>query len=273
MKWAKDFFNFYLEASFHVALAAYSLVWVTVIMLNIPADRHLCYALFFGTIACYNFIKYGVEAHKYILVSGRYVKLIQSISIAALFLAFYHFYFLPHTIWIAVGLLILFTALYTLPVLPGSKNFRSLGGFKIFIVAMVWALATVILPLFAAKKALFPNAGIELVQRFLLISVLMLPFEIRDLNVDPPQLHTIPQRLGIKKTKWMGVVMAGCFFLLSLAKHPLSGAEIGSKGVMCVLLLLMLWQTKEHQSKYFASFWVESVPLMWWGITLCMFYG
>ncbi len=266
MKLVIRFFNFYLDASFHVAWAAVSFVHVTGMVLDIPLDNYLMLTLFFGTIACYNFTKYGVEAEKYLLVSGRYQKWIQGISIFSLVAALYNFYFLPLTVWIGFGLIILLTALYTLPVLPKSKNFRSLGGFKIFIVAIVWAMATVAIPSLAADKVLHLEIGIELVQRFLLVVVLMLPFEIRDLRYDPPELRTIPQSIGVKKTKYLGVGMAVCFFLLTFLKNDLTPEEMLSKGVIFALLLIVLRNTKKKQAKYFASFWVESVPLIWWGL-------
>jgi len=77
MKLLLRFFNFYLDASIHVALAVFSLVYVTTITLNISINSHLIYFIFFGTIVCYNFIKYGVEADKYFLVANPYHKNIQ----------------------------------------------------------------------------------------------------------------------------------------------------------------------------------------------------
>lgn len=264
MKWVIRFFNFYLDASFHVALAAFSFIQITAILLHIPYNRHLNLTLFFGTLACYNFIKYGVEAEKYLLVSGSYQKWIQAVSILSLGLALYHFYFLPRTVWIGFGLLSLLTAFYTLPVLPQSKNLRSLGGFKIFIVAGAWAIATVVIPILVVNRSIFWDETIELTQRFILVVVLMLPFEIRDLKYDPPALRTLPQVIGIKRTKLVGVLGAFFFLFLTFLKDHPSNAEITSKGIIFMLLLALLWGTKREQHSYFASLWVDAVPLVWW---------
>ncbi len=266
MKWLIRCFDFYLDASIHVAWATVSFLQITAIVLAITINCHLYFALFFGTVACYNFIKYGVEAEKYLLVSGKYLMWIQGISIFSLLVALYHFCFLPPAVWFGFGLLILLTALYALPVLPKAKNFRSFGGFKTFIVAIVWSLATVTIPLLTTDSILNLDAGIELIQRFILVVVLLLPFEIRDLEFDPPTLRTIPQRIGIKRTKLLGVGMAVCFFLLTFFKNHITPEEMGSKAAIFFLSLVVLWVTKKKQSKYFASFWVESVPLIWWAI-------
>ena len=45
----------------------------------------------------------------------------------------------------------------------------------------------------------------------------MLPFEIRDMQYDSLKLSTIPQRIGVMKTKIIGVFML-LFFLLEFFK-------------------------------------------------------
>lgn len=31
-----------------------------------------------------------------------------------------------------------------------------------------------------------------------------------------------------------------------------------------ILLIILIWYSSPRQSKYYASFWVESVPIFWW---------
>jgi hypothetical protein len=35
-----------------------------------------------------------------------------------------------------------------------------------------------------------------------------------------------------------------------------------------LVLLMVLWRTKKVQSPYFASFWVEGIPIVWLAIVL-----
>ena len=149
MKRLRLVFAFYLDASIHVALAVFALVFCTGYTLHILIDGHLAYFLLFGSISCYNFVKYGVEAEKYIRVANRYHKNIQFFSLICVALSMYHAFFLPVTTWLGIGVLVLLTGLYALPVMPGAKNLRNWGGFKIFLVALVWAGTTVTLPVLA----------------------------------------------------------------------------------------------------------------------------
>ena len=266
MKLLKRIFDFYLDASIHVALALFALLEVSSLTLNISHDVHLAMFLFFGTISAYNFIKYGVEAEKYILVANRYQKSIQLFSLASLVFAIYHAYFLPMTTWPVIGGLLLLTGVYALPVLPKAKNVRSWGGLKIFVVALVWAGATVLLLIVSKNYPVSWDVAMEAVQRFLIVLILMVPFEIRDLAYDRPELRTVPQRLGVANTKVFGGIALVLFFFITFLKDDVSIQETISKGTLFLLLGCMVLVTKRDQGKYFASFWVEAVPVFWWGM-------
>jgi hypothetical protein len=141
---------------------------------------------------------------------------------------------------------------------------RSLGGLKIFIVALVWAGATVILPIMASANHITWDVGVETLQRFILVLVLLMPFEIRDLKYDAPELKTIPQRFGITKTRSIAIFAALLFFLLTFLKKEISMMEVVGKGIFFLTLELVLLLTKREQSRYFASFWIEALPIFWW---------
>lgn len=257
-------FDFYLDASIHVAFAVIALVWVTRGILNISSNDHLGWFLFFSSIACYNFIKYGVEAKKYVVVANRYHRSIQLFSFCCVPFALYHAYDLNMATFLGVAALLALVGVYALPILPVSKNLRSWGGIKIFVVALVWSGTTVILPILSNEIPFSWDIGVEGVQRFLFVLVLMVPFEIRDLTIDSPELRTLPQRYGVTKTKRFGALITLAFFFITFLKDVISTEELISKGVVFLVLGMLIYGTKSNQSKYYASFLVESVPIFWW---------
>ncbi|MGJ8736845.1 hypothetical protein [Zobellia laminariae] len=271
MKAINRVFDFYLDASIHVAFAVYALVHVTDITLGYGVNQHLAWFLFFGSIACYNFVKYGVEAKKYILVANKYQKNIQFVSFIALAIALYHGYFLKLEVWMGIGGLVGLTGLYAVPLLPHAKNLRSWGGLKIFIVALVWAGATVILPVLSEGGPMEKDVWIECVQRFLFVLILLIPFEIRDLAYDSPELRTLPQRYGVANTKIFGSFCTLPFFFLIFLKDTISMYEAFAGGIMFLLLGALMFVTKRQQNRYFASFWVEGISIFWW--TLLFAFG
>lgn len=266
MKWLKHVFDFYLDASIHVALSVFFLVKITGLIFEISIDLHCSYFIFFATIACYNFVKYGVEAEKYVLVANQYHKGIQVFSLAALGFSLYHCYFLNFQVWVGIACLLFLTALYAIPVLPKNKNLRSWGGLKIFVVALVWAGVTACLPLLSSEMAISWDVSIEAFQRFVLVLVLLIPFEIRDLKYDQSELRTLPQQFGVTKTKFFGSLATLLFFFLTFLKDEISSNELILKGLLFLCLGVLMYSTKRNQSKYFASFWVESIPIFWWGL-------
>ncbi|SHJ74140.1 UbiA prenyltransferase family protein [Pseudozobellia thermophila] len=272
MKWLQRLFDFYLDASIHVAFAVFALVHVAGITLNIPIDRHLAWFLFFGTIVCYNFMKYGVEAEKYILVANRYHKNIQFASFVAFAAASYHAYFLPGRIWAALACLVFLTFLYALPVLPKAGKLRNLGGFKMLVVALVWAGTTVVLPALEWGRVGWWDTGIETLRHFLLVFILLIPFEIRDLVYDSPDLHTLPQRIGIARTKIVGALANMPLFFVVLFKDSIAVFELVAAGILFLGFGFLMFFTQRKQGRYFSSFFVESIPIMLWGVYLVLQY-
>jgi len=204
------------------------------------------------------------------VVASKYHKAIQLLSLIALGLALYHGYFLSLNVWLGILVLIFFTGLYALPVLPKAKNLRSWGGLKIFVVALVWAGTTVLLPVLTAEYLISWDICVETFQRFVMILILLIPFEIRDLAYDKAELRTLPQRYGVTGTKIRGGFAILVFFFSTFFKDDLSLEELILKGILFLVLGSMLFITKRRQSKYFASFWVEAIPIFWYGLALVL---
>lgn len=268
MRFLKNSFNFYLDASVHVALSVVCLMGATSMLLNIPMNFFLIGFTFFGTVVCYNFIKYGVEAKKYLIVSNVYHKTIQVFSFLCFVGALYFWFGLDKRIWIAILALVLISMLYAIPLLPKAKNLRSLGGFKIVTVALVWTGFTVLLPILEAQLPFNWDFWVTALQRFILVLLLLLPFEIRDLQWDDKDLKTLPQVLGIQKTKKLGVLLTLLFFILTFLKDDVSQIEYTMRLIPCVVLVLLFLSKSNFQAKYLASFWVEGIPIFWYGLFL-----
>ena len=263
MRTLKAFFDFYLDASIHVAVAVISMAGVTFHLLGSSSDIDLLGFIFFSVIVCYNFIKYGVEAYKYLIVSNAYHKIIQIFSFISFAFAIYFLIQLDEEIWLATVVLGVLSALYAVPLLPRAKNLRNLAGLKIYIVAFVWAGFSVLLPVLDANMSLNWDFSVTFIQRMLLVLVLILPFEIRDMQWDHKSLRTLPQVLGIKNTKRLGIGIALMFFLLTFLKDELHQLEIVLRLVLSAALVLVLCSGKRLQSRYFVMFWVEAIPIFW----------
>nr|WP_299000135.1 hypothetical protein [uncultured Allomuricauda sp.] len=262
MRTLRTLFDFYLDASIHVGLAVTALVIVSSLLLNIPIENALLGFSFFSTVVCYNFIKYGVEAKKYLIVSKTYHRKIQVFSFLGFIPTVFFASQLRQEVLVYIAGLGILSGLYAIPFLPKTKNLRNLAGFKIYVVALVWAGFTVLLPVVQHQSPFNWDVGVMLLQRFLLVIILMLPFEIRDMETDFKELWTIPQLIGIRRTMVLGVVLTLLFVLLTFFKDVLAEKELVSRVLLGVVLIPMLLVSKK-KSKYFTSFWIEAVPIFW----------
>ncbi len=274
MKVFEKLFNFYLNSSIHVALAVFALTYITFIEFDLESDKNLLYFVFFATITGYNFVKYfGVAKFHHRSLAG-WLKTIQVFSFFAFLALCYFALGLSYVTLICIAILAFITLLYAIPILPmryfrdKKKNLRQISGLKVYIIAFVWTFATVILPILENNIQINTDVILSSLQRYILVIVLMLPFEIRDLNFDSLKLGTIPQRIGIKNTKTIGAFLLLVFFFLEYFKDDISTVGLLASLGITLLTLLFLVFSHRNQSKYYSAFWVESIPIVWLGFLL-----
>ncbi|WP_461534213.1 UbiA prenyltransferase family protein [Sinomicrobium sp.] len=268
--------NFYIEASIHVALSACALTVITVFNFDLPFDWYVCLSVFFGTIVGYNFIKYGSEARRFYVVRTRYVKSIQYFSFVCFAICAYCLIHIRLPGLIVLFGLILLSFFYAVPLNASVRNIRNFPGIKIFIVALVWSGATVWLPLANNLDAsgsvglLGEDMIIEGIQRFLFVIVLTIPFEIRDMAVDDLSLGTIPQKVGVKNTRYIGALILLLVLFMELLKQKSGWSDFFGLLITSELLGLALWYSRVDQKKYYCSFWVEGIPIVWMVLLLLL---
>ena len=196
-----------------------------------------------------------------ILGLARNLKAIQLFSLGSFLVLLYFVFQQSQKILSTSFLLGVLTILYSIPFMK-SKSLRTLPGVKIFIVALVWAGVTVLFPWFTGEEQLAGEVWLPFVQRILWVVVLTLPFEIRDLAYDLPALGTIPQKLGVRKAKLLGVLFLVAILLLEGFKDTVSMAGILALFFAMALSGAFLLAAKKDQIMYYASFWVEATPLI-----------
>ena len=257
-------FDFYLKSSIHVAFSVYALVRMTQFMFEIPYDEPIAFFAFFGTIVGYNFVKYDGLARTQKRMMRNELKMIAVLSFFSfLAVGFFFFQLQLVTQTVAVGVLIL-TLLYTLPFFPNRKNARNWAGVKIYIVSLCWVGVTLMLPLVDAHQDLGWDFFIKCIQRFVLVFDLILVFEIIDLANDDSHLKTVPQQIGVKRTKLLGLGLLLPFYFLEFLKNNFIEKQLVVNLVLVIVLSLFLVFSNEKRSKYYTSFWVESIPILWW---------
>ena len=268
MKLFKILFRFYINASIHVGIAVYAFVRIAEQYLEVATNNALNYAIFFGTITGYNFVKYAGVAKLHHRSLTNNLKMIQIFSLFCFIAMCYFAFQLPLEILIFSTPFVGLTFLYAVPFLSGfHKNLRQISYLKVMVVAFVWSGFTVLIPYVASGKEMVLPVLLLGLQRFLIVVVLILPFDIRDVKYDAISLQTIPTKIGVEKTKRVGL---GLMVFALLIEYAINANAVFKNTFMIFffIVLVFLMRSKIEQSKYYSSFWVESLPLIWWLLIL-----
>lgn len=269
MKALRQIFDFYINSSIHVSLAVVSMSWLTLLEFQALNDKSILYFIFFASVTGYNFVKFFGLAKFHYRSLANWLKFIQVFSLISFILMCYYVLQIHIKTFIYLFGLGLITFLYAIPFLPRrflfdeKQNLRSVGGIKIYVIALVWTGVTVFIPLINNGVNISEEVYLTALQRFVFVIVLTLPFEIRDLRFDSLKLATIPQKIGERWTKIIGVMLLVIFYVLEFFK-----TEIFLKGHLVLLIItlitfFLLVKAKVNQGKYYSGFWVEGIPILW----------
>lgn len=258
-------FDLYIKSSLHVAFAVTAFAYISSHQFNLIHDPVLYCFIFSSTVVSYNLTKYltlsGADSIRLTLLL-KWIGAITGVGVLAMLVLLF---FLKPEMIIASLILGAVTAVYALPVSENRKNLRNIYGIKILIIALVWAGVTVLLPLInqGITSAGITDVITEGVQRLLFVAVLILPFDIRDLRSDTPSLGTIPMIIGIEQTKRFGTLLLLACVLIEAMQHPVISISFFVLLFICVITALMIHRSMVTQTPYFASFWVEGIPIFW----------
>lgn len=254
MKIFRRLVDFYIDGSIHVAFEVFCLLQITAISNHLEFIKYFPYCVFFGTVLGYNFLKYFEVFSKGFFRSNKYYAII-IVSILSGIGFLFSFYLLNYSI----QKLILISGFLVLM----YPFLRKYGWLKLFLVSFVVTFITVYIP-FQTANELSSDLYVCLIQRFLILTSLLIPFEIMDSKTDYKTLNTLPQLFGIRSAKLFGILLVIPFIILEFLKLYPSYLVLPI-GIITVLFIDF---TEFKRKKYYTSFWVESVPILWWILLL-----
>ena len=254
----KRLFDFYIQSSIHVGLAVFSLVYSTAFENDLC--KHITYpsCVLFGTILCYNFLKYFDVYRKGKFKSLKYYGII----LVCLF-SLYGFYFFFRIIIDAIKVQLILGGILVLvyPLL------RKHGILKMFFVSFVVAYLTAFV--YIIKSPMYHGIAIlDFAKRFVLISALMIPFEIYDSQHDDKAMNTLPQKFGIETAKKFGYFILLLFVVMDVVNFNFNGnikfQYLFIDILIVFVIAISIYFSSIKRNQYYTSFWVESIPILWW---------
>lgn len=212
-------------SNFFVSLCTISLAYRSLVIFNLPVSENISLLIFVGlaTFFTYNFqriVRFKQQPISNHLLVNRLnwmynnkKYLIIAIIISAIFSVkvIFNLHYYTLLILVFMGFLAIF---YVIKIIPFKKKWLSLREVpyvKIFLITIVWGLTTVVMPFFNQDR-LPPILSLDfyliLLQQFLFILAITIPFDIRDIDFDVKQnIKTFPILLGKKKAIIFAVIL------------------------------------------------------------------
>jgi 4-hydroxybenzoate polyprenyltransferase len=161
---------------------------------------------------------------------------------------------------------------YGLPLFTiGEQKFglRNIPGLKLFMIALVWTMSCVLLPVLESQAAHLSvismrDTTLLIAKRFLFIAAIAIPFDIRDLFEDKQfGLKTIPVAWGEKNAYlFCQVLLAGYLVLLFLFRNNGFSTDFWALTLVMVLTGWLIFKSKWEKNEYYYFFYLDGVLIL-----------
>jgi len=263
----KRILDFYIFSNLHVALAGFCITKITLIKYNV-SNSWVPFFVLFCILASYNFIRfYELKTKRLSWFKNWFLKNrfgILFLSIVSIIMVFFITFFTKFNLksFIILFPFALMTVFYVIPFFKFKNiefSFRYFPAIKIFSIAVSWAGISVLFPLEEAEIKFNATVYIEFIQRILILIAITIPFDIRDIDSDFKSLKTLPQMLGVKNAKILGILLLLLFVILGFFNNSFFKTDI----LIAIITGAFLWFSTENRTRYYTGFWVESIPIVW----------
>ena len=260
MKWIKLLLDIYVKGSIHVALSVFSMSSLSLLSLNKNIPELQLLIVFFASYVYYNLIKFAPVGFKGTNQPTIFWNWLKLSTLLSLLILLYLVKDLSKDSWFILALSLIFGVLYVQKeLLPIS---RENGWIKAFLVSLVWALITAVLPSTLLQEDWF---GLEIIllffSHFFLVLALLVPFEIRDMSVDQLMMPNLAQQLGVQKIKWVGYLSLILSIILWMLATDLGVYYQLAYFIFYFITMALIVGAKIDQSQNYTSLWVEAIPI------------
>jgi hypothetical protein len=270
MKWIKLLLDIYVKGSIHVALSVFSMSSLSLLSLNKTIPESQLLIVFFASYVYYNLIKFVPVCFKGTNQPSIFWNWLKLSTLLSLLILLYLVKDLSKDSWFILALSSFFAMLYVQKeLLPIS---RENGWIKAFLVSLVWALITAVLPFTLLHEDWFSLEIILLFfSHFFLVLALLVPFEIRDVSVDQLMMPNLAQQLGVQKIKWVGYLSLILSIILWMLVTDLGVYFQSAYFIFYLITVALIAGAKIDQPQSYTSLWVEAIPIFLlvsvWGLS------
>lgn len=265
----KKIISFLLYSNLFVSLCVLALTIRTILILDVNVEKYFFYFILFSTLFTYHFqriirISYKEYSSDNLNWNKTNFKLSVIICLISLAVCFGLVFSLNQTS--LYFLIPLFFISFLYPLKSFSKiSLREVPFLKIFLIAIVWTFTTTILVVTESNNEISFKLIPLILDRFLFVLAITIPFDIRDLKFDKDEIKTIPMVFGVTGAKNIAFV---CLFLSVLAVLyqycflALSYHFLVSHAFTCTIAFLFVAYSQTSNKDFYFSFFVEGLSVI-----------
>ena len=264
--------DFFVSSNFYVSLGVSCLTALSMHVYRIE-NYHLQGFVFFSTLFLYNFIRLvpgdsifkSVKSNRHKFIYDHNIYLWALVIFSGLFSIYFVLPIFRFILWPLIISAVISLA-YGLPILRFKSSWnrmREVPGLKIFLIAFVWAIVTEGFPNLLANQ---DWSLLALLERFLFVVAITIPFDIRDLKFDRNEILTIPQYFGVKWAKFFGIICLVAAEII-LAYRTFIAGEINLIGCLAIYITyevstVLVYFSKEQMSERYVTLGVEGMSIL-----------
>ncbi|MBB6002821.1 UbiA family prenyltransferase [Arcicella rosea] len=277
--------HFLINTNIYISLAAVALTVETQLQLGMPPQWHpYLFIIFFATLFDYNLHRLvTVLSNKEALNSDKHKWLKEYLNLFYALVAFsvmgflIAVYFAKKEVLITLSPFAFITLFYSLPVFKNQKylfRLREIPILKIFLISIVWSATTILLPIVQSGKSFdFLHVSLMLIERFLFVFAIAIPFDIRDMQGDEQSgLKTIPLVIGVKKSMNLANALIMLFLIVSLLHYYDSVSFILLAFALSAISTLFILNSKSLQKWSFYHYGILDGTMLLQGALVLIFH-
>ena len=277
-KYLRQALDCLLFSNIFIALCAVAQGLVTYQLLGTEPEMHVLGLLFCSTLALYNFSILYTKAQKPEKSPFRRVRWISShyrlmitLTIIAVLCILPLTFFLNTASRILLISLAIVSVAYSLPIFSiHDKHFglRNIPGVKLFLIAIVWSLSCVLLPILELESNIEASVTVNdsillIAKRFLFIAAITVPFDIRDLFQDKRnELKTIPVILGEKNALLICQTLLGVYLILLFLFTKKIDSNFLGLFLTIILAGWLIFKSRWEKNEYYYFLYLDGTMIV-----------
>lgn len=277
-KYLKQILDFLLFSNVFIALCAVSQGIITYRILGLEPNKYVLVTLFFATISIYNFsilLAKPKQAEHSSFVRVRWIfshyRLMLSFLLISLLVLCSTLLFLSQNSIILLFVLGLISISYSLPIWTNQGKrygIRNIPGLKLFIIGIVWASSTVLLPIFEIEKGSQTvissyECFLLFLNRFLFILAITIPFDIRDIYQDKNhELKTLPVLFGERKSLILCQILLFTQLLIMIIFFQRFDANFWAFFFSTLITGWLIFRSKWEKNEYYYFFFLDGTMIL-----------